>query len=1079
MQFQQFVAAYAETGAVISYARFAVYLTGTSELAALYDQDGAQISNPGEASVTGSFGVAAANGVYDISITSQDGGYSLPLIVGIQFYDISDLDAKVSAAGSYADSAVTAAGQALAASSAGLPYPNTYATALPQGVTALSSAGVGTGSGGTAGTYSGGVSGGPTGFAWTYTIGGDGKIASYVITNPGLASSATAPTLSYPSGGITGATAPVASVGSLVADQGRYWAATSDSSWIALYKNSGGAVAAVTNPDGSQIKTASANFVAALNNIFELDFGGLRPILDLTNAFGGGTAIYFPQIFVIIRNGVTVSVTNAGPASSTEMPGFVKIVVNTAQRGFVWYSIADNKFYVALGSAALPTSPADAIPLCSLYSNSFNSFGIEFAMTEKLGALVFTGPVVKESGVLRLSAYYRRGENQAGWTLISPPVPSGYAAAPRFLKVAIAETQIQNVWHDERTRQKGLASLTGSISGTTLTVTAVSSGSVQVGQLITGAGIAPGTYITALGSGSGSTGTYTVGVSQTVASTTISAVNYNFIKTASGSAAPIRPDWLGTLLASCLNGVVHLPSGGQILGDVPGGSVANQFSYGRDITLCPSVRPYGTTQIVSISDPNLGALGIVSGWQDTTSNVPFVNVDLPNYLASSRIFLRIWVKAAVANTFGSSVAFSVWNKDETFHATYALSLEEQVSSTVACFSGSFVLPANTDLDHVRVGSTDNSVSVIVAGLQFSVEPDAWWIRWSDYPTTPQPQERVGVIEAMLGAPSNYLGMARPFNALTSTADILVIGDSLASDGLGFANELAAAYPSRAVQKEAIPGQHSDEVLFRLGKRGSCKVANALIPTSGSVVLTDLYPDPFDGTPGDPLSFLADVYDVPGVLLKTGGVVTFTRSATGAPITVPANCPIAIRSNKAATNDGSGTVALSTLTNRAFVLRAGHNDIFHGILGNTRPYSREVVKSNILQVVGRLSAAVPHAAVFGISRGFKWLTTARINSLGASGTVGAGQAISDAATIAACIEADALNAWMAKTFEGYIDPMAGYASLGHVTTIDFGSGKVFGFGDASLLPDGIHGSDGGAAQTEDVAQIQALFSAKGW
>ena len=63
--------------------------------------------------------------------------------------------------------------------------------------------------------------------------------------------------------------------------------------------------------------------------------------------------------------------------------------------------------------------------------------------------------------------------------------------------------------------------VTGSISTTTLTVTAVTSGILNVGSQITGTGVAAGTYITALGTGLGGTGTYTVSVSQTVASTTI------------------------------------------------------------------------------------------------------------------------------------------------------------------------------------------------------------------------------------------------------------------------------------------------------------------------------------------------------------------------------------------------------------------------------------------------------------------------------------------------------------------------------------------------------------------------------
>lgn len=62
-------------------------------------------------------------------------------------------------------------------------------------------------------------------------------------------------------------------------------------------------------------------------------------------------------------------------------------------------------------------------------------------------------------------------------------------------------------------------SLAGAISGTTLTVTAVSAGELMVGQLLAdGSGIlAAGTRITALGTGDGGVGTYEVNQEQDVA----------------------------------------------------------------------------------------------------------------------------------------------------------------------------------------------------------------------------------------------------------------------------------------------------------------------------------------------------------------------------------------------------------------------------------------------------------------------------------------------------------------------------------------------------------------------------------
>jgi hypothetical protein len=91
----------------------------------------------------------------------------------------------------------------------------------------------------------------------------------------------------------------------------------------------------------------------------------------------------------------------------------------------------------------------------------------------------------------------------------------------------------RTAWSDSSLREYPQASaatyITGSISDTTFTVTAVSSGILQVGSIIAGAGVAVGTTITALGTGLGGVGTYIVNISQNVVLTTITAdsVLYN------------------------------------------------------------------------------------------------------------------------------------------------------------------------------------------------------------------------------------------------------------------------------------------------------------------------------------------------------------------------------------------------------------------------------------------------------------------------------------------------------------------------------------------------------------------------
>jgi len=69
------------------------------------------------------------------------------------------------------------------------------------------------------------------------------------------------------------------------------------------------------------------------------------------------------------------------------------------------------------------------------------------------------------------------------------------------------------------------SSFVGSISGTTLTVTSINSGGINLGQYLTGTGITAGTkivgFLTGAGNNINEAGTYTVNISQSASSTTI------------------------------------------------------------------------------------------------------------------------------------------------------------------------------------------------------------------------------------------------------------------------------------------------------------------------------------------------------------------------------------------------------------------------------------------------------------------------------------------------------------------------------------------------------------------------------
>ncbi len=76
------------------------------------------------------------------------------------------------------------------------------------------------------------------------------------------------------------------------------------------------------------------------------------------------------------------------------------------------------------------------------------------------------------------------------------------------------------------------ASFTGSISGTVLTVSAVASGTLAIGQAVYGTGVTPGTSISTLGTGVGGTGTYNLNQSQSVSSEAMTAVDVLHLNTA-------------------------------------------------------------------------------------------------------------------------------------------------------------------------------------------------------------------------------------------------------------------------------------------------------------------------------------------------------------------------------------------------------------------------------------------------------------------------------------------------------------------------------------------------------------------
>jgi len=132
--------------------------------------------------------------------------------------------------------------------------------------------------------------------------------------------------------------------------------------------------------------------------------------------------------------------------------------------------------------------------------------------------------------------------------------------------------------------EQDTATVTGTIdngagsAGTTLTVTAVTSGTLSVGQQVYGTGVSQLTRITALGTGTGGLGTYTVSTSQLVASTTLVTGPDNYTLLATNSFNVVGNRQTG------IPGRRQPIKSGDIAGQMAiwGTKVSNGNSYGAD-----------------------------------------------------------------------------------------------------------------------------------------------------------------------------------------------------------------------------------------------------------------------------------------------------------------------------------------------------------------------------------------------------------------------------------------------------------------------------------------------------------------
>ena len=230
------------------------------------------------------------------------------------------------------------------------------------------------------------------------------------------------------------------------------------------------------------------------------------------------------------------------------------------------------------------------------------------------------------------------------------------------------------------------AQFIGSITGTLLTVTLMNNGTIAAGQQLLGLGISAGTIITALGTGTGGVGTYTLNQSNTLTSQSLSSA---------ATAAQVTGSISGTVLTvtAVANGILYPGqtiqgtgiTAGTIITALGGTAVISQaittagtgYAVGDTITVTGGIYSQQTTYTVA----TIGGSGAVTGLTVVSNGVYTVPPGTPAATTTSGNGTGL----TLTLTFGTGTGGT---------GSYVVSTSQTVVSTTIYALNFSVMPAN-------------------------------------------------------------------------------------------------------------------------------------------------------------------------------------------------------------------------------------------------------------------------------------------------------------------------------------------------------------------------------------------------
>jgi len=253
----------------------------------------------------------------------------------------------------------------------------------------------------------------------------------------------------------------------------------------------------------------------------------------------------------------------------------------------------------------------------------------------------------------------------------------------------------------------GVGSFTGSISGTVMTITAVASGTLFVGQIVSGTGIASNTYIVNQLTGTtGSTGTYTVSVTP--------STNPTGSITISGSVGVISQN-------SVLNGTTKITGNTTITGTA---GISSNATIGGTATITGAATIGGNTAITGTlsvtqdaSFTGTGEIVVPVGTTGQRSSLP--TAGMFRYNATTGFYEAY---STVAGATISTITYVTTTATVTTSTAHGLSSSNVVTvtgATPSAYNGTFAIIVTDTTHFTYTMASDPAANASVVGSYVS------------------------------------------------------------------------------------------------------------------------------------------------------------------------------------------------------------------------------------------------------------------------------------------------------------------------------------------------------------------------